>query len=111
MQINVSEIRPSRRDNVLAEVTVEISAGIDDIATVDDVVDTVTVDDIRVLQNRHGESWVAMPSFSVPLSSAGIRRFEYRPTVILSRRLQREVEDKVLAAFDEWKQDRAEVQP
>jgi hypothetical protein len=105
MQINVREIRPSRKDNVLAEVAVEISTGIDDIATADDVVDTIAIDDIRVLQNRHGEFWVAMPSFSVPLSSAGVRRYEYRPTVTLSRSLQRELEDAVLTAFEQWKQN------
>ena len=99
MELNVREIRPSRRDNVLAEVTVEIEI------VEPGVVETITIDDIRVLQNRHGEFWVAMPSFSVPLSSAGIRRYEYRPTVVLSRSLQRELEDAVLAAFDQWKQD------
>jgi hypothetical protein len=104
MQINVREIRPSRKDNVLAEVAVEISAGIGEILTADDVVDSITIDDIRVLQNRRGDFWVAMPSFGVPLS-AGVRRYEYRPTVILSRRLQRELGDAVLVAFDEWEQD------
>jgi DNA-binding cell septation regulator SpoVG len=99
MEINVCEIRPSRRDNVLAEATVEI-----DIVE-PGVVESITIDDIRILSNRHAELWVAMPSFSVSLSADGIRRYEYRPTVTLSRQLQRELQDVVLAAFDQWQQD------
>jgi len=99
MELNVKEIRPSRRDNVLAEVSVEIEI------VEPGVVEAITIDDIRVLQNRHGDLWIALPSFSIPLSSGGVRRYEYKPTVTLSRTLQRDVEDVVLRAFAEWQQE------
>jgi DNA-binding cell septation regulator SpoVG len=60
--------------------------------------DTITIDDLRVLRNRQGALWIAMPAFSVTNG----KQYEYFPSVALSTRLKREVEDATLAAFEEW---------
>ena len=90
MKITVKSFRPSRKDSVLAEAIVELADG----------EHNATVDGLRILRNKQGALWVAMPSYAVPLP--GGHGYEYRPTVALSRNLQREVEDAVLRTFEEW---------
>jgi hypothetical protein len=90
MKVIVKSFRPSRKDSVLAEAVIELADG----------EHNATVDGLRILRNKQGAFWVAMPSYAVPL--AGGHGYEYRPTVSLSRKLQRQVEDAVLAAFEEW---------
>jgi hypothetical protein len=88
LKINVKSIGPSHRQNVLAAATVELS---------DTDGSSVTVADVRVLENKLGQRWVALPSFAV---SKGGRDFQYLPTVELSQALMREVSERVLAAFE-----------
>lgn len=90
MQVTVRGITQSHKESVLASAAIELSDGNGA---------TVLIEDLRVLRNKQGSLWVAMPSYSVPLGGKG---YEYRPTVILSRALQREVEDRVLSAYEEW---------
>jgi hypothetical protein len=97
MIVKVKSIGPSHRQNVLAAATVELS---------DADGSNVIVADIRVLENKLGQRWVALPSFAV---SKGGRDFQYLPTVELSQALMREVSERVLAAF-EAKQQTA-IQP
>jgi DNA-binding cell septation regulator SpoVG len=97
MTINVKTIRQSRRDNVLAEAVLEIADG----------AESITIDNARVLRNRQGNLWLAMPSYSVP-SGKG---YEYLPVVTLSRELRRQAEDAALKAYEKWSKSHGGIQP
>jgi DNA-binding cell septation regulator SpoVG len=90
MKIKVNSIQRSVKTNRLADATVELW---------DETGDSLIISDIRILQNRQGQAWVAMPSRSV---SDGGRSYQYVPLVEASRRLRRNIEDAVLAAFEKW---------
>jgi len=89
LKVEVKSIGPSHRQNVLASAIVELS---------DSDGYSVTVADVRVLENKLGQRWVALPSFSVP---RGGRDFQYLPTVELSPQLMRDVSERVLTAFEQ----------
>jgi hypothetical protein len=88
LKVKVKSIGPSHRQNVLAAATVELT---------DSDGCSVAIADIRILENKLGQRWVALPSFAV---SKGGRDFQYLPTVELSQHLMREVSESVLAAFE-----------
>jgi DNA-binding cell septation regulator SpoVG len=90
MRTKILSFSSSTKTHVLASVKLELitSEG-----------DSIIVDDCRVLQNKHGQFWLAMPTRSVPLGSKG---YEYVPTIILSTKLRREVEDVVIPAYEKW---------
>ena len=90
MQIKVLSFSHSPKPSVLATARIEL--------TVEG--DSITVDDARVLRNKQGQLWLAMPSYSVPSSNG--RSYDYLPAVILSTKLKRDVEDAVLPAFEAW---------
>lgn len=71
--------------------------------------DSIMIDDVRVLRNKHGQLWLAMPSYSVPAN--GGRSYDYLPAVVLSTKLKREIEDAVLPAFEAWEREQAAVRP
>ena len=96
MTINVKTIRQSRRENVLAEAVLEIADGAESV---------ITIDNARVLRNKQGNLWLAMPSYSVP-SGKG---YEYLPVVTLSRELRRQAEDAALAAYERWRKSQGEI--
>jgi hypothetical protein len=87
LKVKVKSVGPSHRQNVLAAATVELT---------DSDGCSITVADVRVLENKLGQRWVALPSFSVP---RGGRDFQYLPTVELPPELMREVSELVLAAL------------
>jgi DNA-binding cell septation regulator SpoVG len=89
--VEVLELKESEKNNVLASATVKISL---------DANLQITIADFRVLRNKQGGLWIAPPSRAVQLPAS--RSFEYHPVVVLSRTLQRETEDKILAAFAHW---------
>jgi DNA-binding cell septation regulator SpoVG len=92
MKVKVRTIETSAKPHRLAEASVELT---------DSDGDSLVISDIRVLENRQGQNWVAMPSRSV---SDGGRSFQYVPQLESNRQLQRKIEDAVLTAFEEWKQ-------
>lgn len=94
MNVSVLSISRSNKPAVLASVRVEL--------TVESTGDSIIIDDARVLRNRHGQLWLAMPSYSVPAN--GGRGYDYKPAIILSIALMRVVEDAVLPAFEEWEE-------
>jgi len=100
MQIKVLAFSRSVKPAVLATVRIELAT---------DSGETVTIDDARVLRNKHGQLWLAMPSYSVP--GNGGRSYDYLPAVILSTKLKRDVEDAVLPAFEKWESEDAAVRP
>ena len=100
MQIKIVTFSRSPKPAVLASVRLELAA---------DTGDSVIIDDARVLRNKHGQLWLAMPSYSVPAN--GGRSYDYLPAVILSTKLKREVEDAVLPAFEAWEREQAAVRP
>lgn len=55
--------------------------------------DSITVDDARVLRNKHEQLGPAMPCYSV--TAIGGRSYDYLPAAILSTKLRRDVEDTV----------------
>ena len=93
MQVKVLAFSRSSKPAVLASVRLELALG----------GDSITIDDARVLRNKHGQLWLAMPSYSVPAD--GGRSYDYLPAVVLSTKLKREVEDAVLPAFEAWEQE------
>jgi DNA-binding cell septation regulator SpoVG len=91
MQVKVLGISRSSKPRVLASVRLEIS--------VDGAGESVIVDDARVLRNKQGQLWVAMPSYSVQMGGG---RYDYQPAVTLSMGLKRAAEDAVLPAYEVW---------
>ena len=95
MNVNVKCIQASTKPHRLADASIELA---------DCDGDSLVVSDLRILQNRQAQVWVAMPSRSV--SDSG-RSFQYFPQIEPSRQLQRKIEDAVLAAFEAWKQSQS----
>jgi DNA-binding cell septation regulator SpoVG len=95
MNISVKSIQPATKPHRLADASIELS---------DTVGDSILVSDIRILQNRQGQLWVAMPSRSM---NEGGRSFQYLAQVEANRPLNRKIEDVVLAAFEEWKRSQS----
>ena len=95
MQIKVLSFSRSLKPSVLATARIELTAE----------GDSITIDDARVLRNKHGQLWLAMPSYSVPMN--GGRGFDYLPAVIFDTGLKRAVEDVVLPAFEAWEREQA----
>ncbi len=93
-QISV-RIKPTHRPSVLsaAQVTIQLEDG-----------STIEIHDCRVMRNRQGILWAALPSYSVATG----KQYEYHPSVVLSPALHREVSDAVLAAYESWQQPIAE---
>jgi DNA-binding cell septation regulator SpoVG len=97
MNIKVKLIQPATKPHRLADASVELT---------DSDGDSLVISDLRILQNRQGQNWVAMPSRSV---SEGGRSFQYIPQIESNRQLQRKIEDSVLTAFEEWKQSQSKA--
>jgi DNA-binding cell septation regulator SpoVG len=97
MQVKVLAFSRSPKPSVLASVRIELA--------VEGSGDSIVIDDARVLRNKHGQLWLAMPSYSVPAN--GGRGYDYLPAVILSTALKRAVEDAVLPAFEAWEREQA----
>jgi DNA-binding cell septation regulator SpoVG len=95
MNVNVKLIQPATKPHRLADAIIELA---------DSTGDSLVISDIRILQNRQGQLWVAMPSRSV---SEGGRSFQYFPQIEANRQLARKIEDAVLAAYQEWKQSQS----
>jgi DNA-binding cell septation regulator SpoVG len=91
MNVHVTSIQAATKPHRLADASIELT---------DDNGDSLIISDIRILENKQGQHWVAMPARSV---SAG-RSYQYFPQIEPGRQLKRKIEDTVLAAFDEWKQ-------
>jgi len=89
LKVVVKSVGLSHRSNVLAQAVVELSDGDS----------SVTISDIRVLENRQGQQWVALPSYAV---SSGGKNYSYLPTIELSAPLTRELSSRVLEAFESW---------
>jgi DNA-binding cell septation regulator SpoVG len=95
MNVKIKSIQASTKPHRLADASVELA---------DSDGDSLVISDLRVLQNKQGQVWVAMPSRSV---NDGARSFQYVPQIEPNRQLQRKIEDAVLTAFEEWKQSQS----
>jgi DNA-binding cell septation regulator SpoVG len=98
MNVKVKLIQRTSKPHRLADAIVELSDGEGD---------SLVISDVRILQNKQGQAWVAMPSRSV---SEGGRSYQYFPIVESSRQLQRKIEESVLAAFEKWEQSQSQSQ-
>jgi|SRR5215469_14895101 len=96
MKVTVLNISRSNKPAVLASVRIELAV---------EGGDSVIIDDARVLRNRHGQLWLAMPSYSVPAN--GGRGYDYKPAIILSTALMRAFEDATLPEFEKWEREQA----
>jgi hypothetical protein len=94
MQVKVVAFTRSPKLSVLASVKFEL---------VGENGHSITVDDARVLKNRNGQLWLAMPCHSMP--SSGSRGYDYFPAIILCTALKRAIDDAVLPAFEVWERD------
>jgi hypothetical protein len=95
MQITNLSFSLSTKPQVLASARLEL--------VVEGTDDSIIVDNARVFRNKHGQLWLAMPSYSVPTSNG--RSYDYFPAVILSPKLKRQVEEVVLLAFETWERE------
>jgi DNA-binding cell septation regulator SpoVG len=91
MNVRVKLIQSATKPHRIADTSVELT---------DANGDSLVISDIRILRNRQGQLWVAMPSRSV---NDGSRSFQYLPQVELGRNLQRMVEDAVLDEYERWR--------
>lgn len=96
MLVKILSLSRSPKPAVLASVRLELAL---------DGGDSLIIDDARVLRNKHGQLWLAMPSYSVPAN--GGRSYDYLPAVVLSTKLKRDVEDAVLPAFEGWEREQS----
>jgi hypothetical protein len=78
MEIRVLSFSRSNKPAVLASVRIELVTGTGD---------SITIDDARILKNRNGQLWLAMPSYSTPTS--GGRGYDYAPALVFSTALKR----------------------
>ena len=80
------QIQPTHRCSVLAaaQVTLQFEDGT-----------TIEIHDCRVMRNRQGVLWAALPSYSITTG----KQYEYHPSIVLSPALHREVSDAILAAY------------
>jgi hypothetical protein len=90
-------LKPSHRSNVLAAVTVELDTDIG----------AITISDARILRNKAGVAWFALPTYSV---TSG-REYQYFASVELSPTLHRQVSDAALAEFERWEKPSGTVRP
>ena len=97
MNVKIKLIQTAKKPHRLADASVELADG---------DADSLVISDIRILQNKQGQVWVAMPSRSV--SESG-RSFQYIPQIEPNRQLWRKIEDAVLAAFEQWKQAQSDA--
>jgi hypothetical protein len=95
MYIANVEIYPARKPSFLANAKVQLS---------DDEGNSITITDFRILRNKQSEFWVAVPNYTIPDGKGWI----YEPTVILSRKLQFEISEAILATYAKWQQPIAE---
>jgi DNA-binding cell septation regulator SpoVG len=98
MTVKVTSIKSSTKPHRLADASVELA---------DADGDCLTISDIRILRNRQGQTWIAMPSRSV---NDGGRSFQYLPQIEPNRQLLRKIEDAVLAAFEDWTRSQSNVE-
>jgi DNA-binding cell septation regulator SpoVG len=98
MNLKVKSIQASTKPHRLADACVELADGDGN---------SLVISDIRILQNKQGQLWVAMPSRSV---NEGSRSFLYIPQVEPNRQLWRRIEEAVLSAFEEWKQSQSKME-
>ena len=81
--------KPSHRTSVLAAVTITLS--FEDATTIE-------IHDARVMRNRQGILWAALPTYSVTLG----KQYEYHPSIVLNPNLHRQVTDEILAAYERY---------
>lgn len=93
MNVQVVEVGQSARPNVFASVSVEVSNGAGDV---------VVIHDVRILKNKSGEFWAALPTYNKPTGDG--KQFEFQPTVELSRDLKQQVLEAALNAFEASRQ-------
>jgi DNA-binding cell septation regulator SpoVG len=55
----------------------------------------VTLDDLRLIQNRQNELWIGMPSMK---DANGV----YQPIIEFTPELKRQIDAKILPAYREW---------
>ncbi len=88
MRVISITIQPPRKPNLLANAA----------CILEGEGSTLTISDIRVLRNKQGVLWCAMPSYNV---SQG-RAFEYFPCVEPDALLAKRITDAVLSEYQSW---------
>jgi hypothetical protein len=70
----------------------------------------VVIHDCRILRNKSGVAWVALPSFSVQQSTTS-RQYEYRATVELAPELFEAISLEALRAYRAWSESPNRTEP
>jgi hypothetical protein len=86
--ITVVSITHSRKQNALADVSIQIETP----------VGSITINDCRILRNKASDLWFTLPSYAI---AAG-KGYEYSPVVVLSRELKQAVTSTALTAYEQW---------
>jgi hypothetical protein len=87
-------VKPTARPNVLASDSVELGTELG----------LIRINDARILKNRAGALWFALPTYSV---TSG-KLYEYFPTVEIPSGLLRRVSDAALEEFERWQEKQRE---
>ena len=70
----------------------------------------MVIHDCRILRNKSGVAWVALPSFSVQ-QSATSRQYEYRPSVELAAELFEAISVEALRTYRAWSDGNRKSEP
>ncbi len=84
MEVRVISISPPTKSAALASAKIAIHHENE----------SLIIDDLRVLKNANDELWVGFPSRIV--------NGAYTQLVFASHRMKRQIEDAVIAAYEEW---------
>jgi hypothetical protein len=90
------EVYPAARSSQIASARVRLETN----------VGLIVIDDCRLLRNKSGVVWFALPSFSFPTNG---RQFEYRPTLEVPPDLLQEISTEALKAYGTWRDEQNET--
>ena len=83
------EVYPAARSSQIASARVRLETDFG----------AVAIDDCRLLRNKSGVVWFALPSYSLPTNG---RTFEYHPTVEVPPNLLQEISNAALQAYNAY---------
>jgi hypothetical protein len=89
------EVYPAARSSQIASARVRLRTDLG----------LIVIDDCRLLRNKAGVVWFALPSYSLPTNG---RQFEYRPTLEVPPALLQQISTEALRA---WHDQQNETKP
>jgi hypothetical protein len=90
------EVYPAARSSQIASARVRLETNLG----------LIVIDDCRLLRNKSGVVWFALPSFSLPTNG---RAFEYHQTLEVPPDLLQEVSTEALRVYGMWRNEQNET--